>query len=151
MYFPGDGVVYKPRGNLHVPVNTWKRRKYDDESGLSRGGLRGDCVTAPMMLSVTAAWGRSQVWTSQAAKSQQKPSADTHLLHMSILPLNPWKGFPESSSPSSGPQLFEVLILCVFMALKSLSYGHVMSSVWSKYLKFYMECLMYTIGHKPAY
>lgn len=57
----------------------------------------------------------------------QKPSAETHLLHMSILPLNPSKGFPESSSPSIGPQLFEVLILCVFVALKSLSYGHVMS------------------------
>lgn len=50
----------------------------------------------------------------QLCEGQQKPSADTHLLHMSILPLNPSKGFPESSSLSSGPQLFEVLILSVW-------------------------------------
>lgn len=65
--------------------------------------------------------------SQEAASCQQIPSIETHLLRMSILPLNPSKGFPESTSMSIGPHVFEVMILCVFMALKSSSYGCVMS------------------------
>lgn len=119
---------------------------YNGESGQSRGwaprGLRhrsddvfsGSCMGAEPGLNLSG--------SQEPAKCQQKPSADTHLLHMSILPLNPSKGFPESSSPSGGPQLFDVLILRAFVALKSLPYSHVMSNVWSKCLKFYREHLM---------
>lgn len=72
--------------------------------------------------------------SQEAASCQQIPFTETHLLRMSIFPLNPSKGFPESSSMSTGPRVFEVMILCVFMALKSLSYGRVVSCVWSKRL-----------------
>ncbi|KAI9536642.1 hypothetical protein NQZ68_031716 [Dissostichus eleginoides] len=57
--------------------------------------------------------------SQEAASCQQIPFTETHLLRMSIFPLNPSKGFPESSSMSTGPRVFEVMILCVFMALKS--------------------------------
>ncbi|KAJ4940357.1 hypothetical protein JOQ06_026664 [Pogonophryne albipinna] len=67
--------------------------------------------------------------SQEAASCQQIPFTETHLLRMSIFPLNPSKGFPESSSMSTGPRVFEVMILCVFMALKSLSYGRVVSCV----------------------
>lgn len=79
-----------------------------------------------------------------------RPSADTHLLHMSILPLNPSKGFPESSSPYSGPQLFEVLILCF--------HGTEVITLWPCHVKRLIQTLEVlqgtlnvTIGHKPAY
>lgn len=146
MYFPGDGVVYKPRGNLNVLVNTWKWRKYDDESGLSRGGLRGGFTS---LLRWCYQWQLARFEPLRQPRAS-RPSADTHLLHMSILPLNPSKGFPESSSPSSGPQLFEVLILCF--------HGTEVITLWPCHVKRLIQMLEVlqgtlnvTIGHKPAY
>lgn len=69
--------------------------------------------------------GRSQglaLSRSQGAAScQQIPlSAETHLLHMSILPLNPSKGFPESTSVSAGHTSL-------------MSWSYVFSRHWSRY------------------
>lgn len=69
--------------------------------------------------------GRSQglmLSKSQGAAScQQIPlSAEIHLLHMSILPLNPSKGFPESTSVSTG-------------RASLMSWSYVFSRHWSRY------------------
>lgn len=54
-----------------------------------------------MMLSATAAWGGAKGRSSQGAGRQpvanRSPRKETHLLHMSMLPLNPSKGFPGST------------------------------------------------------
>lgn len=116
-------------------------------------GLQGDCVIIVCLL-----WwcyqgqlhGVEPGLSQEAACCQKIPSTETHLLRMSSFPLNPSKGFPESSSMSTGPHVFEVMILCVFMALKSLSYGHVMSRVWSKSLFEVLQgTLNVSIGHRP--
>lgn len=84
----------KKKHHLNVAVNTWKWRKYDDESGISWGALRGACVAAVMMLSVTAAWGRSHVWTSPAAKRQPEAlSRDPPASHVHFA-TKPLKGIP---------------------------------------------------------
>lgn len=120
-------------------------------------GLQGDCIITVCLL-----WwcyqgqlhgaepGLRLSGSQEAASCQQIPSTATHLLHMSIFPLNPSKGFPESSSMSTGPHVFEVMILCVFMALKSLSNGRVVSCVWSKSLFEVLQgTLNVAIGHRP--
>lgn len=104
------------------------------ERAIPRGPPRGLCHHSDDVISDSCV-------RAEPGLNQQKPSADTHLLHTSILPLDPSKGFPKSSSLSN-VQLFEVLILCVFMALKSLPYGHVVSNVGTKCQKVYRECLM---------
>ena len=119
--------------------------------GPSRG-LHHRSAPAVMMLSGTAAWGGARVEALREPRGscQQIPSTETHLLRMSILPLNPSKGFPESSSMSTGPHVFEVMILCVFMALKLLSYGCIVSSVWSRSLFEVLQgTLNVTFGYRP--
>lgn len=99
------------------------------------------------MLSATAAWGRAKGWSSQGAGRQpvasRSPRKETHLLRMSMLPLNPSKGFPGPLCVRR-PSVFDVVILCVFTALKSLSLRscHVMLLIQTLCLKSYREPLM---------
>lgn len=88
--------------------------------------------------------------SQEAASCQQISSTITHLLHMSSFPLNPSKGFPESSFMSDDPRVFEVMILCVFTPLKSLSYCCVVSCVWSICLfEVLRGTLNVAVGHRP--
>lgn len=100
------------------------------------GGLHHR-APAVMMLSATAAWGGAKGRSSQGAErqpvaSRSPPCKETHLLRMSMLPLNPSKGFP-GSTPVSAGRASLMSWSCVFSRHWShYPCGLVMSCFWSE-------------------
>lgn len=142
----------------HQPVCSGQHldmKKLPDDSGQPRwGASRGLCHRSDDVFSdscMRVEPGLNLSGSQEPAKCQQKPSADTHLLHMSILPLNPSKGFPESSSLSSGPPT-------LWCAEPTCFRGTEVITLWPGHVKCLIQMfevlqgtLIVTIGHKPAH
>lgn len=141
----------------HQPVCSSQHldmKKLPDDSGQPSRAPRGLCHHSDDVFSdscVRVEPGLNFSGSQEPAKCQQKPSADTHLLHMSILPLNPSKGFPESFSLSSGPPT-------LWCAEPTCFCGTEVITLWPCHVKCLIQMfevlwgtLIVTICHKPAY
>lgn len=133
----------------------WKIRVHSDERTIGWDILseasEGDCITERLLW-----WcyrrqlhgAEPRVEAPKEPRGSQLPAdppcKENHLLRMSMLPLKPLKGIPQVHSCVRWPCAFDVVIPCVFTALKSLSLRscRVMLLIQMLSLKLYVEPLM---------
>lgn len=99
-------------------------------------GLQGDCITVWLWCYQGQLHG-SENGTLREPRGSQLPAdplwREPPVSHVHFASKS-FKGIPRVLFYVHWTPLFDAMILCVFMTLKSLSYGHVISCFWSKCL-----------------